>query len=160
MIYIGIDPGAKGGIAVINTEWKETISLHKYSDDTLIGILETLEIENHILSMDTCVYVEQVHSMPKQGVASTFKFGVNYGKILGILRVYEIDVHLVTPSKWKKAMGVTSDKQTSINKAKELFPGINLIPERCRKEHDGIAEALLIAEYGRQQYVESIGKDK
>lgn len=152
MIYIGIDPGANGGIAVINPDSRWPVWVSKYSDDVLMSVMETLEVEGHILSMDTCVYVEQVHSMPKQGVASTFKFGVNYGKILGILRVYEIDTHLVTPSKWKKAMGVTSDKQTSINKAKELFPEISLIPRRCRKEHDGIAEALLIAEYGRRGY--------
>ncbi len=84
---------------------------------------------------------------------STFKFGINYGKLLGILRVYEIDTQLVSPQKWKKAMGVTKDKQPSINKAKELFPNVSLLPTpRCTKDHDGMAEALLIAEYGRRQY--------
>ena len=50
-------------------------------------------------------------------------------------------------------MEVTSDKNTSIDLCKRLFPDINLLATpRSRKPHDGMAEALLIAEYGRRHY--------
>ena len=32
-----------------------------------------------------------------------------------------------------------------------LFPGVNLIPPGCRKEHDGCAEALLMALYAKRR---------
>jgi hypothetical protein len=43
-------------------------------------------------------------------------------------------------------------KNTSIAVCKRLFPDVSLLPsERCRKDHDGMAEALLMAEYARRR---------
>ena len=57
-----------------------------------------------------------------------------------------------SPQKWKKEFSVTSDKNTSIEVAKRLFPNVNLkATARCKKDHDGMAEALLIAEYCRRK---------
>jgi hypothetical protein len=37
--------------------------------------------------------------------------------------------------------------------AKRLFPGVNLLPsDRCRKESDGMSDALLICEYARRKF--------
>lgn len=144
MIYIGIDPGKSGGIAFIQ---EIDIFVYPYSDDTLLSMLEDL-------NYGKCVcYLEQVHAMPKQGVSSTFNFGMNFGFIQGVLKAYGIPYELVTPQKWKKEFSCTSDKNTSIEVCKRLFPNVNLkATERCKKDHDGIAEALLIAEYGRRHY--------
>lgn len=146
MIYIGIDPGKNGAIAFIR-ERERDILIFPYSDDTLLSMSEGLNCVK-------CVcYLEQVHAMPKQGVSSTFNFGVNYGFIQGVLRAHKIPYELVTPQKWKKEFSCTSDKNTSIEVCKRLFPNVNLkATERCRKDHDGMAEALLIAEYGRRNY--------
>lgn len=95
--------------------------------------------------------VEKVGAMPGQGVVSMFKFGENFGMIQGILQAFGIPYELVTPQKWKKEFGVTADKNTSIEVCKRLFPDVNLKrTERCKKEHDGMAEALLMAEYARR----------
>lgn len=144
MIYIGIDPGKNGGIAFIQD--KDTL-IYPYSDDTLLLRFQDLNYEK-------CVcYLEQVHAMPKQGVSSTFNFGMNYGFIQGVLKAYNIPFELVPPQKWKKEFSCTSDKNTSIEVCKRLFPGVNLkATERSKKDHDGMAEALLIAEYGRRHY--------
>ena len=80
-----------------------------------------------------------------------FNFGKNFGFILGLLTQAFIPYELVTPQKWKKEFGVTRDKNTSIAVAKRLFPKADLKrTARCRKEHDGMAEALLIAEWKRR----------
>ena len=64
--------------------------------------------------------------MPGQGVVSMFNFGQNYGFIQGVLKAYNIPFELVPPAKWKKEFSVTSDKNTSIEVAKRLFPNVNL----------------------------------
>lgn len=150
MIYIGIDPGKNGGIACIG-DGKNNSEAYPYSDDVLInrlGLVCTKCSQN-----DVICYLEHVHAMPKQGVSSTFNFGMNFGFIQGVLRVYGIPYELVTPQKWKKEFSCTSNKNTSIEVCKRLFPNVNLkATDKCKKDHDGMAEALLIAEYGRRHY--------
>lgn len=145
MIYIGIDPGKNGGIAVLTPEIGGTIAeVYKYSNDRLIAVIKAHEGQARAT-------VEKVSARPHQGVVSMFNFGANYGAIIGILEALEVEYKTVTPQRWKRAMQVTKDKQSSIDKAKEIYKGINLrATDRCRTDHDGMAEALLIATYGVQ----------
>ena len=145
MIYIGIDPGLSGAMAVV--------------DDKGIGYAIPFDETDYIDEMRSATFcdsavkcvVEHVHSMPKQGVASSFKFGQNFGWILGALAAFGIPVELVNPQKWKKEFSCTADKNTSIPVAKRLFPNTSLkATPRCKKDHDGMAEALLMAEYCRR----------
>lgn len=152
MIYIGVDPGKNGGIALINSISPEiNNTVHTFSEENLIGcISEVCEYAGGSENI-RCV-LEKVNAMPHQGVVSMFNFGQNYGFIQGVLKAYNIPFELVPPQKWKKEFSVTSDKNTSIEVAKRLFPNVNLkATERCRKDHDGMAEALLIAEYCRRK---------
>lgn len=143
MIYVGIDPGLSGGIGVISSD--NTATAYKYTSAKLIEVIKSLVGE------DVYITVEQVHAMPHQGVTSMFTFGTGYGMILGILEALGREYHLAKPQTWKKVIGVTYDKSTSIKKAQLLFPDTSLLPStRCRKPSDGMAEALLIAEYGRR----------
>lgn len=99
-----------------------------------------------------CV-LERVHAMPGQGVTSMFNMGENYGFIQGFLSANKIPFELITPQKWKREYGVTADKNTSIAVCQRLFPNVDLRRNpKCRVAHDGKAEALLIAEYGRRHY--------
>lgn len=144
MTYIGIDPGKTGALAVI----EEGIAFVTPFDER--GYIDTL------LTCDpkqTVVCLEHVHSMPGQGVASVFKFGENFGWIQGVLMALNIPYELVTPQKWKKEFSATSDKNTSIDVCKRLFPSVSLKKsERCTKDNDGFAEALLMAEYARRKF--------
>ena len=147
MIYIGIDPGKNGGIAKINTDtgFVKTVT---FSEESLIS-----ELEGYFMfdkSPLRCV-LEKVNAMPGQGVVSMFNFGQNYGFIQGVLKAYKIPYELVTPQKWKKEFSCTSDKNTSIEVCKRLFPNVNLkATDRCKKDHDGMAEALLLACYAKR----------
>lgn len=151
MIYIGIDPGKNGGIALINSISPEiNNTVHIFSEDTLIECIS--EVCEYVGGSENirCV-LEKVNAMPGQGVVSMFNFGQNFGFIQGVLKSFGIPFELVPPQKWKKEFSVTSDKNTSIEVAKRLFPGVNLkATERCKKDHDGMAEALLMAEYARR----------
>ena len=95
--------------------------------------------------------LEHVGARPGQGVTSMFSFGENFGFIQGLLTAYSIPFELVRPQKWKKEFSVTADKNTSIEVCKRLFPGVNLIPQGCRKENDGMAEACLLALYAKRR---------
>lgn len=144
MIYIGIDPGKSGAMAVIFGGMDETV-LVPFDEQEYTNILRNLAGQ----PMKACL--EHVTAMPKQGVTSMFNFGQNFGYIKGLLEAFQIPYELVRPQKWKKEFSITGDKNSSIEVCKRLFPGVVLRrTERCRKDDDGLAEALLIAEYARR----------
>lgn len=96
--------------------------------------------------------LEHVGAMPGQGVTSMFSFGENFGYLKGLLEAFEIPYELVRPQRWKKEFGI-SGKNQSVEVCKRLFPGVSLRrTERCKKDHDGMAEALLMAEFARRHY--------
>lgn len=143
MIYIGIDPGKSGAMAIITPtgEYILPFSTEGYQ----------LELKR-LGAGDARCCLERVGAMPKQGVNSMFHFGENYGFIQGLLTAYSIPYELVTPQKWKKEFQVTGDKNSSIAVCKRLFPGVSLRKtDRCRKDDDNCAEALLMAEYARRK---------
>ena len=99
---------------------------------------------------DLEIIVESVHSMPRQGVASTFKFGMAYGAAISLAERFNCPWHLVAPKKWKKLLGLDSDKDNSLELARSLWPNAPL----SRKKDNGRAEALLLAEYLRREQLE------
>ncbi len=119
--------------------------MFRYDRDTYRCVLSDLRGEKAMCCL------EHVSAMPGQGVTSMFHFGEGFGWLQGVLEAYEIPYELVRPQKWKKEFSVTADKNTSIEVCKRLFPGVNLIPAGCRKEHDGCAEALLMALYAKRR---------
>lgn len=143
MIYIGIDPGKDGAMAVITPtgEYIVPFGVEGY----------TLELRR-LGAGNACCCLERVGAMPKQGVNSMFHFGENYGFIQGLLTANRIPYELVTPKKWKREFQITGDKNSSIAVCKRLFPEVILRKtDRCRTDHDGMAEALLMAEYARRR---------
>jgi crossover junction endodeoxyribonuclease RuvC len=138
---LGIDPGASGGIAWI-TDGKPCV---EKMPDTLQDLWELIENITGALPHRCKAYLEQVHSMPGQGVASSFKFGQGYGALEMALTAVGIAFERVTPQKWQKALGCLTkgDKNVSKRKAQELFPTM--------KVTHATADALLIAEWGRRQ---------
>ena len=144
MIYIGIDPGKSGAMAIIFEGMDETV-LVPFDEQEYANVLRNL------YGQPAKACLEHVGAMPGQGVTSMFNFGQNFGYIKGLLEAFQIPYELVRPQKWKKEFGI-SDKNSSVECCKRLFPGVDLRrTERCRKDDDNMAEALLMAEYARRR---------
>lgn len=146
-VFIGIDPGKSGGIACIDTESGICYTV-PYNDKALIDMC-SCESRNNYKVM-CCL--EKVGAMPGQGVVSMFNFGQSVGYIKGVLESFRIPYQEITPQKWKREFGLTSDKAKSAEICRKLFPDISLLATpRCKKPHDGMTEALLMAEYARRK---------
>lgn len=141
---LGVDPGASGAISFYYPEAPELITVEDMP--VVDGSTDVTTLAQRIAMMTPDVaFVEQVGSMPGQGVASTFKFGASYGAALGIIAALKIPLHLVRPQKWKKHFGLSSDKERSRALGLRLWPSTDLF---ARKKDEGRAEAALIARYG------------
>lgn len=143
-LYVGIDPGKSGALAVLYPDG--TVKTVPFSQASYIVTLN--EIKNH----EVMCCLEKVGAMPGQGVVSMFNFGHNLGFIEGVLQASLIPYQLVPPQTWKKEFSLSSEKTKSIEVCQKLFPTANLLAtERSRKPSDGIAEAVLMAEYARRK---------
>lgn len=148
--YVGIDPGINGAVAWINSEEPDVVSYEKtptipigkgkkeYSVHGMARLLKTFIIGSFVI-------LEKVHSMPDQGVASSFNFGRGFGLWEGIIASLCIPYELTPPQRWKKETmyGMKREKGSSILKAYQIFPHLNL----KKSDHD-IADAILMAVYG------------
>ena len=146
-VYIGIDPGKKGAMAILREDGSSII--YPFSEAGYKEVLADYSTENFKCRARCCL--EHVSAMPGNGSVSMFNFGENFGFIQGLLTAYEIPYELVRPQKWKKEFSITSDKNQAIDVCKRLFPNAILKrTERCKVDDSNFAEALLLGEYCRR----------
>lgn len=165
LTVIGIDPGITGAIAV----WDgRTLEVHKMpvvnlkigkknrnsvSPQMLAELLDRIIDGEHIKGHDELhVFIEKVHMMPKMGGAAAFSFGTGYGVLLGAIAMAGLSYTAVPFQTWCKAL-TGSNKSKGKDAGREL--AANLYPKYrdlfAAKNADGIADAALIAMYGRRQ---------
>ena len=154
MIIIGVDPGASGGIAALRQDDRSG-SAWPLKHLTIMEQWRAFQAvwNSSIVCNDPGIsaYLESVHSMPRDGVRSAFSFGKSYGNLEAFLVAAEIPFERVTPSVWQKEFGLikrkgkthTAKKNRHKALAQEMFPSV--------KVTHAVADALLIAEYGRRQ---------
>ena len=160
MRYIGIDPGQSGGIALISPSGAETAPMPLHPKDqrkawgSPIDWMSVFHILKKWGTPGASVAIEQVHAMPGQGVTSMFSFGGNYTGLLTILQVLDLEYVLVSPRKWKNAVlgdFYSHDKAGAVAFCDSRYPDCNLLAtSRSRVPHDGMADALCIAEYAKE----------
>lgn len=146
---VGIDPGkagsfcllVQGGETIVFRDWPKSGDLAGYYQ-RITRLMRRYEIIMGIL--------ERVHAMPKQGVSSTFSFGVNFGIWQGWLATWQIPHMLVPPQTWMKGLTSKADgrntKQQICSAAKRMFPQAELIGPRGGIL-DGRADSLMMAYY-------------
>ena len=142
---LGIDPGLCGACAFFFPSAPDRVAAEDMP--VVAGEVDAATLAVRILQMGPAfAVVGRVASMPKQGVASTFKFGVSYGSVRGVLATLQIRTHLVAPAIWKKHFRLDSDKEKSRALALRMFAAS---PEHFsrKRDHDR-AEAALLALYG------------
>ena len=136
------DPGLSGALAILG----DFDDIHLYDLPQANGELDPAALARILRDAAPCrAIVEHVHSMPKQGVASTFKFGRSYGTILGVLGALSIPTIRVRPQVWKHHFRLLRQhKDASRALALRLYPdleGLHLV------KHHGRADALLMARF-------------
>ncbi|MDA0707460.1 MAG: hypothetical protein O2963_00065 [Proteobacteria bacterium] len=146
-MIMGIDPGKSGGIAVLELDGGTTVMVTK------VSLLTTRDLHDVLKSnrISMC-YLEKVASMPRDGSKSAFSFGRNLGTYEGLLTALQIPFEYVLPRKWQTEMSCLTggDKNVTKSKAQQLFPAIKIT--------HAIADALLIAEWGRRQSLRGVGR--
>lgn len=148
---IGIDPGKKGGFALIRADGKEARAW-KLTDKTEHDIADIFKETDLLYATITACWIEKVHARPAisptgitvRGMTSTWNFAQNYGFLRGLITAYGWPLHEVAPSVWQRNLQCLSkgDKNITKAKAQQLFPKIKIT--------HALADALLIAEYGRK----------
>ena len=154
MIHIAIDPGLTGALGAIDDQ--ANLILCADLPVTRHGKLAWIDANDLTDLLMTArdgraarITVERSQSMPGQGVSSTFCIGVVLGSILAACQRIAVPLELVTAAAWKNAMGLDSQKSTSLDRARLLFPTAEL----DRKKDHNRAEALILAEYSRRQWI-------
>lgn len=167
-LILGVDPGLTGAIALLDptTEPPTLLSIfdmpieevrgHRIVDPYRLGTL----IDGHAKDVRLAV-VEDVGAMTYtqrrqdgslevrgQGAASSFNFGKATGVVHGVLAACMVPILLVKPAVWKCAMGLSSSKDLSRERAKKAFPAFEKLFQR--KMDDGRAEAALLAMFARR----------
>lgn len=141
---IGLDPGAKGAMAVLTLDRR--LRLYRFDGKSEQDIAHTILAE----SVNTCyAFLEKVHAMPSQGSQSTFTFGKNLGFLRGVLVASGIPFEDVTPQVWQRGVGMGQTfptqqhrKRAATQLAQQLYPGIKITQDA--------SDGILIAEYGRR----------
>ncbi len=112
MLYVGVDPGTKGAAYAIHSTGQLHSSLrfqhHVVDGGVGLALCEYLQQLQH----PVVVAIEKVHSMPRQGVASTFKFGQLYGEALAACAIAKVPLLQVAPQRWQRALQLLSRDKT------------------------------------------------
>lgn len=145
---IGIDPGLTGALALLTTQGKLLDAADMPNDNN--GRV-TIPLAVAVLH-DWCerfevvgAVVEHVGSMPGQGVSTTFKFGRATGVAETLPLLFSLPVHLITPSVWKRHLGLTSDKDSSRQLAIRIWPEMATETFKLKGKGQARADAALLA---------------
>lgn len=161
MTYIGIDPGVCGAIAILRDDTATVRDIptlqvargkRMRTQYDAVACAKMLYVRS--LARDVIITLEDVRPRPigaggRDSLVSARQMGVGVGLWLGIAGALGLPIQIVQPSVWKRHHKLLhTNKEASRAKALRLFP--SLADSLKRKKDHNRAEALLIAEYGRQ----------
>lgn len=137
-----VDPGLTGALVLFDVP---TGTLRRVMDMPVCdGQINAYELSEMLINWGQVdrVVIETQHSMPKQGVASTFKTGMGYGVLIGVCATLGRPVQFVSASTWTKALRVGSDKERHRKLAMDTWPDFAAMFTRA-KDHNRADAALL-----------------
>lgn len=166
MLYIGIDIGLSGAIAILEDRKPYSIIdipilevqtkarkgskaktriKRNYNARGIYDLLNPLFFEGGAIAI-----FENATPMPQNGTSSAFSMGIGSGIFEGVLACLMIPFEKVRPVAWKKVMmaGIGKEKDAARLRAIQLFP--SEAKQLARKKDHNRAEALLLAEYLRR----------
>jgi hypothetical protein len=167
MIYGGIDPGKDGAIVIIH---KDDIKIYGFPK---IGTEYDFEGLNNIFKLlakikGLHVVIEDVKKMPKMFSSGDWMLSRSKTSLEVLCVVHKIKFTLVHAKTWQKEMhegvppmkranGKKDTKSMSEVAAKRLFPDMDFRSpyrkrENVKNSHDGVIDALLMAEYAKRKF--------
>ena len=158
MIVVGIDPGMKGGVAVYNSD---TNTMVARAMPTYGGRIDGDALKE-MLPDRGVVYIEEQRARPPDGRVGAMTMGRGYEAILIAVEDKNLEYVLPTPHEWQDivfcdydlddyGMNWKESKIASIDHVMYNWPSVDLSPGRMTLPHDGIADAVCLAEYGMNE---------
>lgn len=149
-MIIGIDPGITGAIVpLIDGQVFEVIDLpvtRVKVGKSWRSRIEPVDLFHELnrFSADDTIVLEEVTAQGRNGSLANFGLGRSYGVIETAVAInFFATVVTVSPRRWKRDLGLDSDKKASLALARTLF-GRDWFP---LEKHDGRAEAALLAHW-------------
>jgi hypothetical protein len=146
IVTVGIDPGAKGAIAL---KYKGNLTLYPLRHDNALEELQSIKALSVSEGWRVRVWMEEI---PKHGgvnASSIIKLALSAGRVQGIVEAIGMPLRLIRPQEWQHGLtGVAklkgpARKRALLAEAKRRHPSLKLTLET--------ADAALIADYGEQR---------
>jgi crossover junction endodeoxyribonuclease RuvC len=150
MKILGIDPGVRGGLAIVEINTGAAPQLVDAIDIPVVGVKAKERIDPIVICAwiethrPNHALIERGQAMPKRGASSGFKYGRAVDAIEAVIACCNMPMTIVEPSMWKKFHRLHGgDKEGARQRALQLFPAAHAL--LARKKDHGRAEAALIA---------------
>ena len=160
-IFCAIDPGVSGAVAAIGPGGAKVADIPTLeipgtgrTKRVVHGYALAVLLRKMVPAEEAAIVVlEDVHAMPSNvsGSGANTSLMHSKGVIEGVLSVLRMDVRLVNTQRWKRHFGLDADKSKALEVARNLYPAIAASHLSMRK-HDGRADALLMAHYGKVKF--------
>lgn len=165
MMYVGIDLGLDGGIAVLDdtlqplalVSMPTRLDPHGKRD---INVMSLADLFNKLSIIPPTSYIcmEYVHSFGQEARSAIFSFGRGTGKVQAFLDLFSLPRHEVLPQQWKEVIlhGTDKSKQAAIGYAINRWPVVESILRKSDRKrpayHDGMADAICLAEFAYRHH--------
>lgn len=168
VLFIGVDPGQKGAIVILDDRAQVHFSWAADAKGKgglvpgyFVGAFDArsladelrIAVAGHVVAR--CIF-ETPLAFAKGGVSSALATGIGWGQLRATFALVPLPVEETTPAKWSTAMlgkppkggWDGAKKQAAIDLCRARLPGLSLVLPGCRKPHDGLADAAVMALYG------------
>jgi hypothetical protein len=167
MIYVGVDVGIKGGIAILNEDGKKLaifkmpVKPFKFGEKgKTTSLVDIATLKSTLLPLigmykkeSVLIGIERLFMGKGSRGNGVLISGMNYGRLWAVLEIITPNIKIISAQTWQsklfklhKIEPSDDSKTMSIELASKLHGRINLIPSGGRVPSDGYADALNIAE--------------
>ena len=166
-MVIGVDPGINGAVSSLLLDGSSAICLEASSVCIPVvkggkkTVYDVKAIYEHLRTFrnaadikNVIIFIEKTQPMFGKAVQASWGLGRCEGLMEMCAVALQCPYEFVQPKTWQKHFGISKSKGDtkvqSVATAKQLFPAITFETPRGRVL-DGVADSLLIAEYGRRK---------
>lgn len=157
-IYIGVDIGLKGGIAIMYPD-----GLIEKAKMPVIGkIIDVPSLFNILNKPNATIVFEDLGVIFGSSKATAFSMGYQIGVVEALSVAIQTPYHKIKARVWQKEMfqgvpelkksGKRDTKGMALVACQRIYPGMDLrLTARSINPHDGLVDAVLIAEYAKRK---------